>query len=551
MHCSGGCSTAESLTTLLPALRRESRIYLLRDFGDFQTPPALVSEILKCLGPIGEKWPRVLEPTCGRGNFVRGLLGSPAPPSEIQAIELQSVHFEEARRALEHPSAPRVVVKKANVFDLDLHNGVQWKNTGPLLVVGNPPWVTNAELGTLGSDNLPNKTNLKKLRGIDALTGSSNFDIAEYVWLKLIRDLAPEQATIALLCKTAVARNVLRFAFDAALPITHASIRKIDAKKWFKASVEACLFRVDVGPGERRYEAEVFSDLHASKPESIMGFVNGQLVADVEAHERSAFADGVCPVTWRQGLKHDAASVMELGYEGSGSLRNKLGETIDVESEHIYPLLKSSDLFHQAKPQKYVIVTQKTLNESTNQLEWSAPRLWDYLTTHIDVFERRKSSIYRNKSSFAMFGIGNYSFSLYKVGVSGLHKTPKFRAIGPVEGRPVMLDDTCYFVSCRSPEQAVLLSGLLNAPACLELIQSMIFFDSKRPITKKLLQRIDLKALLERTDRYSLLSRVEADLGNLLTIVEWQEIVRSVSLEEILFKEVASNDSSPQMVLDL
>ena len=79
----------------------------------------------------------------------------------------------------------------------------------------------------------------------------------------------------------------------------------------------------------------------------------------------------------------------------------------------------------------------------------------------------------------------------------------------------------------------------------------MTFFDSKRPITKKLLQRIDLKALLERTDRYSLLSRVEANLGNLLTIVEWQEIVRSVSLEEILFKEVASNDSSPQMVLDL
>jgi len=524
---------------------------LLRDFGDFQTPPALVSEVLECLGPVGEKWLRVLEPTCGRGNFVRGLLGSPAPPSEIQAIELQDVHFEEARKALERPSAPRVVVTKANVFDLDLRNGVRWKNTGPLLVIGNPPWVTNAELGTLGSDNLPVKTNLKRLQGLDALTGSSNFDIAEYIWLKLIRELAPERATIALLCKTAVARNVLRFAFDAALPITHASIRRIDARKWFGASVEACLFRVEVGPGERCCKADVFADLHAREPEAIMGFANGQLVADVEAHERSAFADGVCPVTWRQGLKHDAAPVMELSYGGSGGFSNKFGEAVDVEPEYIYPLLKGSDLFHRTRPQKYVLVTQKRLSESTNQLRWTAPRLWDYLTAHSEAFERRKSSIYRNKPSFAMFGVGDYSFSLYKVGVSGLHKTPRFRPIGPVAGRPVMLDDTGYFVACRSPEQAVLLSGLLNDPVCLELIRSIVFLDSKRPVTKKLLQRIDLIALLERTEKYSLLARAGADLGNLMTTADWQQTVESASLEEILFEEMPHGGHGSQMLLDI
>ncbi len=520
---------------------------MLREFGDFQTPPALVSEVLDCLGPISEKWSRVLEPTCGRGNFVRGLLRSPVPPSEIQAIELQHAYFEEAQRTLERPSAPRIVVKKANIFDLDLRSSVRWKNTGSLLVVGNPPWVTNAELGVLGSDNLPAKTNLKRLQGLDALTGSSNFDVAEYIWLKLIKELAPERATIALLCKTAVARNVLRFAFEAALPITGASIRRIDAKKWFKASVEACLFLVDVGPGERCYETNVFADLHAGKPEAVMGFVNGQLVSDIEAHERSAFADGVCSFTWRQGLKHDAASVMELSYDGSGCLVNKLGETVDVEPEHKYPLLKSSDLFHGTKPQKQVIVTQKMLNESTNQLKWTAPQLWDYLAIHTEIFDRRKSSIYRNKPPFSIFGVGDYSFNLYKVGVSGLHKSPKFRAIGPVEGRPVMLDDTSYFVPCRSPEQAILLSGLLNDPLCLGLIHSISFLDSKRPITKKLLQRIDLLALLERTDRHSLLNRVGADLGNLITSEEWQETVDSVSLAEILFK----GDYNPQIMFDL
>jgi hypothetical protein len=524
---------------------------LLREFGDFQTPPALVADVLDSLGPIGKKWSRVLEPTCGCGNFLRGLLHSSAPPSEIQAIELQGAHFEVARKVLEGPSAPYGIVRKANLFDLDLRHDVRWSNAGPLLVVGNPPWVTNAELGALGSDNLPGKTNLKRLRGIEALTGSSNFDIAEYIWLKLIKELASEEPTIALLCKTAVARNVLRFAFDAALPITHASIRKVDAKKWFGASVEACLFRVEVGPGERSYKAEVFTDLHAEEPEATMGFVNGRLVADVEAHERSAFADGTCPVTWRQGLKHDAAPVMELGYDGSGRLRNKLGEAVDVEPEYVYPLLKSSDLFHRTRPQKYVIVTQKRLSESTNQLRWTAPLLWDYLSAHAEVFERRKSSIYCNKSSFAIFGVGDYSFSLYKVGVSGLHKAPRFRAIGPLAGRPVMLDDTSYFVTCRSPEQAILLSSLLNDPACIELVRSMIFVDSKRPITKKLLQRIDLTALLERTERHSLLARAGADLGSLMTKAEWQETVESASLEEILFEGMLHSNHNSQMVLDL
>lgn len=524
---------------------------MTRDLGDFQTPPALVASVLECLGPIEEKWTRVLEPTCGSGNFVHGLLSSTVPTPEIQAIELQDAHYKIAQEAFEHSSAFRGVIRKANVFDLDLSHDVRWSNSGPLLVVGNPPWVTNAELGALGSANLPGKTNLKRLRGLDALTGSSNFDIAEYIWLKLIRELASERPTIALLCKTAVARNVLRFAFDADLPITRASIRKIDAKKWFGASVEACLFCVEVGSGERCYKADVFEDLHAEKPEATMGFVNGQLVADIEAHERSAFADGVCPVTWRQGLKHDAASVMELDRDNSGRFKNKLGEIVDVEPEYIYPLLKSSDLFHRTRPQKYVIVTHKKLSESTNQVRWTAPRLWNYLTEHSEIFDRRKSSIYRNKPSFTMFGIGNYSFSPYKVGVSGLHKAPRFRPIGPLAGRPVMLDDTSYFVACRSPGQAVLLSGLLNDPVCLELIRSMVFLDSKRPITKKLLQRVDLVALLQRTERRLLLDRAGADLGNLITATEWQQIMESASPEEVLFAEVLEDRHSSQTVLDL
>ncbi|PMB20759.1 hypothetical protein [Fischerella thermalis] len=50
-----------------------------KEFGDFQTPPALVADVLKCLNVSGERWKRVLEPTCGSGNFISALLALPVP----------------------------------------------------------------------------------------------------------------------------------------------------------------------------------------------------------------------------------------------------------------------------------------------------------------------------------------------------------------------------------------------------------------------------------------------------------------------------------------
>ena len=192
-----------------------------------------------------------------------------------------------------------VDVMRANLFDLDLRRDLKWSGRGPLLVVGNPPWITNAELGVLDSDNLPRKRNIKKLRGIDARTGASNFDIAEAIWLKLIEELADEQPTIALLCKTSVARSILQFAECATLPVSRAALFQIDAARSFRAAVDACLFCVTLGPGGRPGRVPVFGDLGATAPAFEMGFVGGRLVADLDTYQAGAFADGCCPRTWR------------------------------------------------------------------------------------------------------------------------------------------------------------------------------------------------------------------------------------------------------------
>lgn len=381
---------------------------------------------------------------------------------------------------------------KGDLFKMDLRKDIQWKEAGPLLVIGNPPWVTNSELSTLGKGNIPTKTNFRGLRGLDALTGESNFDIAEYIWLKLIRELADQKPTIALLCKTSVARNVLKYSATASLPISRSVIRRIDAKKWFGANVDACLFIVEVEAGEPSYDASVYADLTATNAERVIGMRGGHLVADVGTFTTRFAVNNDLLLTWRQGLKHDAANVMELIYAEGGKLQNKLGENVDVEPEYVYPLLKSSDVFNGTEiPRCAVIVTQKSLREDTSRLEQDAPKLWSYLNDHKERFANRRSAIYRSSSPFAIFGIGDYSFSSYKVGISGMYKTPHFQSIGPVKGRPVMLDDTCYFTACGSREEAQALAHKLNSPDCLNHIQSMAFTDAKRPITKKLLQRLN------------------------------------------------------------
>ena len=96
----------------------------------------------------------------------------------------------------------------------------------------------------------------------------------------------------------------------------------IDAKKWFGAAAEACLFCLEIGVGERQYEAAVYENLFATEPQFTTGIVGKRLVADMQAYKIGSATDGICPVTWRQGLKHDAASVMELTCDNSNGLRN-------------------------------------------------------------------------------------------------------------------------------------------------------------------------------------------------------------------------------------
>ena len=115
----------------------------------------------------------------------------------------------------------------------------------------------------------------------------------------------------------------------------------------------------------------------------------------------------------------------------------------------------------------------------------------------MELFDRRKSSIYRGAPPFSMFGVGDYSYSKYKVGVSGFYKQPLFSVLYSDDEKPVMTDDTSYFICFDSYDTAYVAMLLLNSDKVRGFLSSIAFLDSKRPYTKKILERIDFGKIVE------------------------------------------------------
>lgn len=467
-----------------------------REFGDFQTPIQLARKVCLLLSEQGLIPSSVLEPTCGKGSFIVASLETFPSITNAVGIDINSEHVNRARIAV-HPvrKSTNVDIRPADFFDVDW-NSLLEALPEPLLIIGNPPWVTNAELGSIGSSNLPEKSNFQRHRGFDAITGKGNFDISEWMLLRALDWIDGKRATIAMLCKTSVARKVLMHAWGNGHSLERADIYHIDAKAHFGASVDACLLVVAASSAEPNLKCRVHDTLDESSVSATLGYAHGRLLADATAYETWKHLEGNGLQKWRSGIKHDCARVMELR-ELNGQYQNGLGEVVSLESDYLYPMLKSSDIANNSelRPSRWMIVTQTFIGEDTALIKERAPKTWEYLEIHADYLERRASSIYRKRPPFSIFGVGGYSFATWKVAISGLYKDLRFRVVGPSEGKPVVLDDTCYFIACKTQEEATFIADILNGDAAQQFFSAFVFWDAKRPITVELLQRLDLLAL--------------------------------------------------------
>ena len=465
------------------------------EYGDFQTPPELAQKVCALLAGRGMAPGAVVEPTCGRGAFLEAAIMHFPDARHRLGVEINPAYAQEAQRRV----GASAQIELGDFFALDWDARLT-KDPGPWLVLGNPPWVTNADLGALKSANLPVKSNFQGHAGLDALTGKANFDISESMLLRGVEWLRNRSGWIAMLVKTSVARKLLRQVWRQAEPVGKAAIHRIDAQLHFGAAVDACLFILPVSvDGPRAQECDVFADLCATEPQSTIGFRNGILLSDLDAYLRHQ--DIIAKenrYVWRSGVKHDCSKVMELSRNDAGALINGLGEKVDIEPDIVFPLLKSSHVSKgRNRANRFIIVTQRRIGDETKHLEGMVPETWKYLIEHADKLDARGSIIYRGKPRFSMFGIGPYTFAPWKVAISGFYKPPSFMKIGPMDGRPVMVDDTVYFLPCRSEREADFIVELVRSDPFTEVLAAMVFNDEKRPITAELLKRVSLEKIAD------------------------------------------------------
>jgi hypothetical protein len=468
-------------------------------YGDFQTPLDLALAVCKLLRKQGVDPASVIEPTCGKGNFVIASLQVFEHISDLFCLEYNSAYVDElTHRISQEEKSEKVRLRQGDFFKQDWAS-ILASASEPTLIIGNPPWVTNATLGKLNGTNLPPKSNFQGHTGFDALTGKSNFDISEWMLIHLLEWASRREATVAFLCKTAVARKVVKHRWKHRLKPYRFSMYEINALQYFGASVDACLFVAETTGEVVKRRCPVYRDLHQPVLKQEIGISGDALISDIEKFARTRDLLGQSAYVWRSGIKHDCSKIMELAWDEKGRWQNKLDEVVDIEDTYVYPLLKSSDVAKGCtQPRRFVLVTQQTTGEDTSQIQDEAPETWTYLISHAKRLNARGSSIYRNRPPFSIFGIGPYSFSPWKVAVSGLYKKLQFTVVGPIDGKPVMLDDTCYFLSCESEEEAVLLKHMLDDELAVDLYHSFIFWDEKRPITVDLLSKLDLLELATR-----------------------------------------------------
>ncbi len=437
----------------------------------------------------------IVEPTCGEGSILAAAVRRFPSADRAIGFDISARHAATARgRISDLQTGVDCLIHTDDFFQIDWHS-ILSSCAEPILIVGNPPWVTNATLGRLASGNHPRKENRQRLSGIEALTGKSNFDVSEWMISRLLEAASGRRATLAMLCKTAVAHKVLANAWKSGLPLEQSEIRPIDASRHFGAQVDACLLVCHLGSRAREQECLVFDDFSSEPSRSSLRSLRrtpGRRTPSSQPHSTPG---------WRRislAVRRQTRLCRHLRAAAGGDDRaTGLGEKADLERHHVYPLLKSSHLARgeTGSLNRQMLLPQQYVGQETASLAERAPKTWRYLLRHADRLDRRASSVYRNQPRFSIFGVGPYTFCKWKVMVSGFYKSWRFVAVGPVENRPVLCDDTCYFLPCRSAAEARQRADHLNSERGREFLSAFVFNQAKRPLTAEILGLLDLEAL--------------------------------------------------------
>jgi len=159
-----------------------------------------------------------------------------------------------------------------------------------------------------------------------------------------------------------------------------------------------------------------------------------------------------------------------------------------VEPEILFPLLKGASDFDTCfiNPTHGLFafvpnegISQKAYEESARRMNERLPKTRSYFRAYENTLRKRSTLVKRmpNAPSYAVYNVGSYTFSPYKV--IWAEQSGSFKAAVATSGqvpmmgtRPYVPDHKIFFVEFDEPDPAYFLCGLLSSPLVQEFVES-------------------------------------------------------------------------------
>ncbi|UPW01444.1 SAM-dependent methyltransferase [Halorussus gelatinilyticus] len=511
---------ADFLRTLYESVvSRELRLAL----GEYHTPRGVAELAVDALDVDDYEGATFLDPGCGSGvfpsvcierkiaamddrspeeilaNVTSTVVGIDLNPVAVTSTKLhyllsllpvlEAADGEDAPREIELPVFLTDALGLTREDDLSL-DGEAFDPAADYLV-GNPPWIPWSRLPERVKarwrelDDDPDAPDLLPHEGAASRLGFANDDVSlPFVWVCIDRYLN-DGGGASFVLKRAVSKGpagkLLRTLRVGDRPLALSRVHDFDRLRPFGEQVGAnaavYALRADADP-EFPVETTAWTEPEGSErspdfssADAMARSLDREATALVPVDEGDATsawvradaeraALGECAHRIRHGVKDDAQAVFSIDRE----------RLADLEDEFVYPYVKSRHVVkyglfgHELR----LVPLRKANEDNEAELRDQYPKTYDYLESHRESLESRSSSWLDKGPFYNVFGLGDYTWSEYKVAWCRLGFKPHFAVVSTVEDedvgeKPVVPGDHFMFVGTDSEAEAHFLCALLNS----------------------------------------------------------------------------------------
>jgi hypothetical protein len=534
-------SLVQSSLSILRALyeavvSREMR----RRLGAYYTPRGVADLAVSELGVTDHRSETFLDPGCGSGVFLtacidakRDALDDCDPETLIETItstvfgiDLDPIAVKSAKVSYLLALGPLLAESDIDRLELPVFltdalaltrdDEIRFGGSPISLtvdhLVGNPPWITWGDLPETVRDawreQYIDHLNLFPQEGIEARLGHGNDDISVPFVGVCIHRYLDEGGDASFVLKRDImkgpAGRLLRTQQVGSRPVAVTHIHDFNQLHPFEAAtVQSAIYTMGVGrepnfpiPVDSWSAGENSADF--STPEAMRETVKHETVEMVPLcddrdslwvrADASTRALGDCHHDIRHGVKDDAKDVFSID-------RDQLSE---LEHDHVYPYLRSKHIVKYGLfgHDLHLVPLEKTNVDNEAELEATCPNTHEYFSANRERLESRSSSWLQSGTFYNLFGLGEYTWTAYKIVWCRLGFKPHFAVVStrhdPDLGEKMVVPgDHCMFIATDDRYEAHFLCGLLNSAIYQQSLRE-IASEGKASLSKAVVSKLSL-----------------------------------------------------------